>query len=121
MLVLFFTIIVIAELIITVWLVLGLIKADKAVCETNKKIIEFQPILKSKLGKLKSIISLVLSSLDYCVMFIAEKKENFQNAFKKNLLSSILCIILKIPGKQILTILEILLTLKKLFKKKERI
>lgn len=116
MLTIFFTIIFIAELIVASRIISFIADADKAVCTINQKVLEFQPVMQTNIRKAKSVISLILSSLDYFVTFIAEKKDDCTNALKKNILTSVLFLVLKIPGKRIFTIVDILLTLKNLVK-----
>ncbi len=115
MLTLFFTIIFIAELIVAGWIISGIIKLDKIVLSKNQEVLNFQPILKDQLQKTKSIIDIAGLSLDYFVTFIAEQKENCVILIKKNIIASILFLILKIPGKQIFTIVDLIFAVKKIF------
>ena len=49
MLTLFFTIIFLAEIIVAGWVISWIIKLDKKVCETNKKMLEFQPKMREQI------------------------------------------------------------------------
>ena len=97
MLTLFFTIIFLAEIIVAGWVISWIIKLDKKVCETNKKMLEFQPKMREQIKKLTCTLELV-------------------NSLKKNIITTILFMILKIPFKQIATGVEILLLIKKILR-----
>ena len=73
MLTLFFTIIFLAEIIVAGWVISWIIKLDKKVCETNKKMLEFQPKMREQIKKLTCTLELASSCLDYFVTFIAER------------------------------------------------
>lgn len=116
MLTLFFTIIFLAEIIVAGWVISWIVKLDKKVCETNKKMLEFQPKMREQIKKLTCTLELASSCLDYFVTFIAERKTTCVNSLKKNIITTILFMILKIPFKQIATGVEILLLIKKILR-----
>jgi len=116
MLVLFFTIIFIAELIVTTWLISLIINLDKTVCELNQKVLTIQPEIKDNIQITKNIISQILSGLDCFTKFISTKREDCKNALKQNLLSTIAGFILRIPVKKIIALINIVLTIKKFIK-----
>lgn len=117
MLTLFFIIIFLAELIITSWIVSGLRKADAIVCEMNLQVTKSREELKEKLNKTKAVINLAKLSLDYLITFVKEKKTNFEHFFKKNLLTTILFLILRIPEKKITRYIDIFVILKQAYNK----
>lgn len=116
MLTLFFTIIFLAEIIVAGWIISWLIKFDKKICQTNQKVLDFQPKLKTQIKNITCNLELASSCLDYFVTFIAEKKDNCVNSLKKNIIITILFMILKIPFKQIATTVNILFLIKKLLR-----
>ena len=105
-----------AEIIVAGWVISWIIKLDKKVCAANQKVLEFQPKLKEQIKKLTCMLELASSCLDYFVTFIAERKATCVNSLKKNLITTILFMILKIPFKQIATGVEILLLVKKVLR-----
>lgn len=116
MLTLFFTIIFLAELIVANWIIFNIIKLDKHVKEINIQITEYQPILRRSIQKVNGKLTKSLNSLNCFVTFIADKKQECKELCSKNILSSLLCIILKLPFKQILSALEVILAIKKIFR-----
>ena len=114
MLTLFFTIIFLAELIVAGWIISWIIKFDKAVCQTNSQVTLQRKELISKMNDAKMSINKTLTALNNFVTFINDKKCECKNAFETNIITSILCLILKLPFKQILSALEVILTVKKL-------
>lgn len=116
MLHLFFTITFIAEIIVTVWVVSKLKKWDRAVLEMNNQVLDYQPVLLDKLTKIKTNVNKSMVALKSLVTFIGETKGECKKLFSKNFLSALGCLILKIPFKQILTILDVIFMLKKFLK-----
>lgn len=116
MLTLFFTIIFIAELIVAGWIISGLLKLDRMVCQTNEQVTTQRTELMSKLDCAKTCINKTLNALNSFVTFINEKKCECKEAFETNIVTSILCLILKLPFKQILSALEVVLTIKKILR-----
>lgn len=116
MLYIFFLIVFLAELIVMEWIVSKIIRLEKRVIETNQKVINYRPILKERIQKATSLLSGAAICLKSFVTFIAEKRGQCRDLLCKNLMSSLLCMITKIPFKQILTGLEIFLSIKKLLK-----
>ncbi len=117
MLTIFFTITFIAELIIAGWIISVILKLDKIVCTTNQQVTDYRPILQENLTKTKAGVNKTLTALTKFVTFINEKKCECKDAFEKNIITSILCIILKLPFKKIISALEVALMLKKLLRK----
>ena len=117
MLVLFFTIIFIAEIIIATWLISHIKAFDQNICTLNEKVLGFQPQIKSCFTKIRAEVAKVLLALDKFVEFMASQGINCKEQLKKCILSKILMAILKIPVKEIATILDIVMFIKKLLKK----
>ncbi len=117
MLVIFFTIVFLAELIIASWIIGKINNARKLVAEYNQQVTNLQPVIKSGIISTRENITKTLNSLNSFVRFLAEKKCQCTGLIERNILSTFLAFITKLPYKQILSILEILLTLKKFLKK----
>lgn len=120
MLVLFFTIIFIAELIITSWVISQLIKADKAVCEANIKVTKYRPYIKNKLQIIKTANNIIYSSIDYFNLYVEDKKSKIQSIINKDLLTTLIVTFSKVPYKKIWTIINIITSINKLFSNKKR-
>ena len=121
MLVLFFTIIFIAELIITSWVVAQLIKADKIVCNINANITKNRDYIKNKLQITKKTINIIHSSIEYFNLYVEDKKSKFQNIIdKKDLLVTLFISLSQIPYKKIWTIINIIASINKIFSHKKR-
>lgn len=116
MLVLFFTIIFIAELIIAGWIIGGIASLTQKVCALNQEVIDFQPQIKTCLKNLRAETNKVLSGLECFTNFAAKKKDNCKESFKKNLTTKIILSILKIYAKKLVTLIEIAFAIKKLLK-----
>jgi len=116
MLHLFFTITFIAEIIVCFWIVSKLKKLDRAVLEMNSQVLDYQPELKSMLANVKANVNKSMVSLKSLVSFIGETKGECKKLFSKNFLSAMGCLILKIPFSQILSVLDVIFTLKKILK-----
>lgn len=113
MLHLFFTITFVAEIIVGFWVVSKLKQWDKAVLEKNNQVIACQPVLKETLTEVKANVNKSMLALTSLVTFIGETKGECKKLFSKNFLSALGCLILKIPFKQIMTVLDVILTVKK--------
>lgn len=113
---LFFIIIFLAELIIAGWIISKIRKANEIVLEYNKKITAIQPVIKDTLQKTREIITLINSKLTCFCASAADKKESCKNLFKNKNLTEIAMWIMKIPFKQIITMLEIILTIRKIIR-----
>ncbi len=116
MLTLFFTIIFLAELIVASWIISKIKKANAVVCDYNKKLTEFQPMLKDNLQKIHEIINNIHSKLNCLTSSVSNRVENCKNLFKSKALTDLAMWVLNIPYKKILTIVEIILTIRKLTK-----
>ena len=116
MLYIIFLIVFLAELIIMEWVVSKIIKCEKVVTETNNKITACRPIIKEKIKKAHSCLNTLTCCLKSFVTFVAEKKGQCKDLICKNILSTILCTITKIPFKHIITGLEIFLKIKNILK-----
>jgi hypothetical protein len=117
MLYLFFTIVFIAELIILERIISGIVRFDKKVCNMNCKVLTFQSKIKDDIKLLRSVINAVLDKLDCFVTFLATKRTDCGKQIKKSLLMTVLGFILRIPTKKIMTIVDILFMVRRLWKR----
>jgi len=115
MFILFFTIVFIAQIIVTHWFVSMLIKLDNRVCEINQTISGIDLQFKNKLISVRTIIKAISDNLDCFNTFVEVKKKDCQKALQKNLITSIIFFVLNLPGKRILTIIDIILMIKKVY------
>lgn len=116
MLNLFFTIVFIAEIILAHWIISKLIKLDNCVKNFNSQVLEYQPTLKTNLQNARCSVNKAMLVLANIVTFINAKQSQCKTLFSKNILSVIGCSVLKIPFKQMFSVLDTILTLKKLLK-----
>ena len=116
MLHLFFTITFVAEVIVCCWIVSKLKKLDEIVLEKNAQVLEYQPVLKSALTEVKANVNKSMLTLTSLVTFIGETKGECKKLFSKNFLSALGCLILKIPFKQIMSALDVILMVKRILK-----
>ncbi|MBQ8669231.1 hypothetical protein IJ472_05590 [bacterium] len=117
MLVLFFTIIFLAELIVAGWVISKIMSARKYVCELNQQVTDIQPVIKENIDKTHEGLTKTLNSLRTFINFLAEKKGQCSNLMKRNILSTTVAVILKLPFKEILSALEVILKVKKILGK----
>ena len=116
MLTLFFTLTFLAELIVANWIITKIIKFNNQVKEINVRVIEYQPLLKRSIQKTHGKITKSLNSLNCFVQFVADKKHECKELCSKNIITSIVCLIVKLPYKQIFSALEVILAIKKIIK-----
>ena len=113
---LFFLIIFLAELIVAGWIISKIRKANEIVLGYNQKVTAFNPCLKADLQKIKEIAAAIHSKLDCFTASVSDKKEKCKNLFKNKFLTELAMWLMKIPYKKIITILEIILTIRKIIK-----
>jgi len=116
MLQLFFTITFAAEIIVGYWIISYIIKCSKAVNKINEEVLAFQPVLKKSLEDTKVSVNRSMETFGKIVTYISTGKNQCRQLFSKNFLSVAGSLILKIPFKKMVSIMEFLLTLRKLLK-----
>lgn len=116
MLHLFFIVVFIAEVIIGCWVISKIKEWDNNVNKLNAQVIELRPQIQSSLLETKLCVNKTMTAFAGIVTCIAEKREECKKFFSKSILSVIGSAVLKIPFSKILSILEIALTLKKMFR-----
>ena len=114
----FFTIIFIAELIIAFWLISLINKCKKWAIRQNTFILENKTILQNRITELHSNIKTIHTNLNNFSGALEKKKEDFIQVFSKDTITTIGYLLLNTNLKSIITFVDLILTLKKLLKKK---
>ena len=114
---LFFTIIFLAELIITGWLIWAILKLDSYVCALNEQILESHIPIKKTFLNLNLFINRILLSVTNIKLKLEEKKKNYLNTILKSILVTILFLTMDKKGKQILSTADTILSVIKLINK----
>lgn len=114
----FFTIIFIAELIITSWLISLINKCKKWAIKQNAFILEYKKLIQERITEVRTNIKTIHTNLDNFSGAIEKKKEDFLQIFSKDAITTIGYLVLNTNLKSIITFVDLILTLKKLLKKK---
>ena len=117
MLILFFTIIFLAELIVAGWIIAQITKARKLVCDANQQVLETQPLIKENIEKAHETLAKTLKSLEAFSNFLAEKQGELGTLLNRNIFATTIAIALKLPLKDILSLLEVIIKVKKILGK----
>lgn len=118
MLTIFFTIIFISELVITVWIISLIRKFNKEICITNQKVLDIKPELETQLQQVKLAVNTVLQKINSTSEGILEKEHTITNFLANEFVIGTLFFLLKSNGKGLLAIISLLSPLKKLLKLK---
>ena len=110
MLVLFFTLIVIAEVIIAAQLIFLIRRVDFAVIAINNKICESSPNIKNTISKVRNSVNKALIGVYNLGRIIEKRKDKTIKYFIKNAITTILFFMLSPNGKQILTAIDLFFT-----------
>lgn len=113
MLVLFFTIIFIAELIIIGQIIALIQKARQNVCQINQTVLEIKPEIERNICDIRIAVNTILLRITGVHGFIDKRKEDYKKIFSANLLTKIASFILANDWKKILFALDVILTIKK--------
>ncbi|MBD5402111.1 hypothetical protein HDR58_04855 [bacterium] len=117
MLILFFTIIFIAELIIVSWIISKLNKFNTVICKTNEEITAIRPVIKDEIEKVRTDIYAVNKKMGEFSNFLDVRKNDYLNMFKPQIWSTIGKLILNADWKKFLIIIDIFLGIKKFLRK----
>lgn len=120
MLTLFFTIIFIAEVIITVQLIALIIKLDKKVLAINQIILGYTPKLKDALYTIRIGVNKALLGVYNLKDKIEKQKARARYKIIKNIITILLFLILNPKGKYTLSTVDILLSIKDYLKNKKQ-
>lgn len=117
MLVVFFTIIFIAELIIAIEVICLIQKARKSVCALSQAVTDNRTIIAGRIADVRNAFGTILKKLKEFGLFVDKKKEDYKKFFTPAILTTIANFILTNDWKKIFMAVDIIFTLKKLLKK----
>lgn len=116
MLIIFFTIIFLAELVITLEVISYIRKADRCVCSLNTQIVKTIPFVKQKFLSIPIAINKINLSLNKIEQKIAAKKNNYKVLIAKNIVTWALLLALNMSGKKISSVVDLAFAIKDLVK-----
>jgi hypothetical protein len=116
MLILFFTIIFIAELIVLEKIISSISKFQKQIVDCNSQVKECRTKIKSSIGIFRTFTQNILSKLNCFVTFVVEKRINCSENIQKNILIKLLAFILRLRMKRIWTVINIFFSIRKFLK-----
>ena len=116
MLVVFFTIVFIAELIVTCWIVSKINKLRAKIAGANLAVNQISPEIISGVTQARAIAETISTKLGVTVDFIEEKKCDCLSSLMKGVLTTLLFSATKLPGKKLFTMIDLLLTIRKIIK-----
>ena len=112
MLVLFFTIIFIAELIIAGQIIALIQKARQNVCQINQTVTDMKPEIEKNICDVRIAINTILLRITGVHGFIDKRKEDYKKIFSANFLTKAACFIIANDWKKTLCVLDAILTIK---------
>lgn len=116
MLAVFFTIVFVAELIVAGWIISAIKKLIVQVEQINLSVNQISPEIISTVTQVRAVAEMISSKLDATKNFIGDTKNDCICGIKKTLITSLLFKLMKLPGKRIMTVIDVVLTLRKLLK-----
>lgn len=117
MLTFFITIVLIAEIIITIQVISFILKIDKKVCELNEQIIALTPKIETGFTSARIGLNKILLALNGFEQKLKSKKEEFKFNILKSLVTTALFLILNTNGKKIISTVELAFSLKDILSK----
>ena len=117
MLTFFITIILIAEIIITIQVVSFILKIDKKVCELNEQIIALTPKIETGFTSARIGLNKILLALNGFEQKLKSKKEEFKFNILKMVVTTALFLLLNTNGKKIISSVELAFSLKDILSK----
>ncbi len=100
---LFIAIIFISELIITITIINGIIKADRQVCALNNKITALKPEIREFLTQTKECISCLQTSVNTVIAFVRRKHQEVIRRITRTILIYLILLIMKNRYKKLAT------------------
>jgi len=117
MLILFFTIVFIAELIVAEKAISWIKQKNLVVCEINQQITEIKPLIDKGVISAKNGVCSLTNGMCAVSKFILSKKREGIKILTKIVFAGIMLIVLKkMPNKKILTVVDVLFTFANLLK-----
>ncbi len=114
MLMIFFIIVFIAEIIITVQIINLIMKADRCILSVNEKVLSFQPELKKNVETVGIFVKKFANVVRTTELFYEKQKNRYKNLLIKNILTLIIFLMLNKNGKHAITIVDIILSVSNL-------
>ena len=108
----FFSIVLIAELIIALAIIFGLRNLDRKILNINYKINEIMPEYFRILKKIRKAAGACVEKLQEGCVILKEKKERYIIGFIKNILVSLVLLFSKGKSKKILSAIELTISLR---------
>ena len=108
----FFSIVLIAELIIALAIIFGLRNLDKKILNINYKINEITPEYLKILKNFRKGAEVCVEKLQKGCVILKEKKEKYIIGFVKNILVSLILLFSKGKSKKILSAIELTISLR---------
>ena len=112
MLILFFSIVFIAELIITIELIRFIRKFDNTVIEFNERLTSVKPGIIKSLKAVRVAVSKMLFEVTKFQLKFEKQKEKFKNNILKNIITVLLFVVLHKNGKQALALVDLAFSIK---------
>ncbi len=117
MLIFFFILVFIAELKIAFDLINFIINTDKNVCAINNSFSKCTKNIEKDFTTLRIALNKTLLSLNKIELKIKQKKEEYKIIILKNILTGILFVILNTDGKKVLSVVDLIFSVKDFVKK----
>ena len=105
--ILFFVIVFIAELVLTIQLIILIRNWDRKVCALNEQITQVTPEIEKSLTQIRIVINKVLLKLNKIQIKIEKEKNKYKNIILKHFITGVLYLILHGRWKKIFSIIEI--------------
>lgn len=116
MFIVFFTIVFIAELIILAQLIALINNARRVICETNKKVIGYQFVIREKCYKTRLSINKLLIALNGVSQKVTKKQNLLKKLFSRQIVPIIITVISQIGFSNIINAINTFVTFKSLLK-----
>lgn len=118
MMTLFFTIIFIAELIITFWIISGITTGIKWAKALNQNILEYRMVIINDLIEIKDKLKTANSNIGTFSGMVEKKRTDIVQIFSKDIITKLCFFLLNTNIKSVLTFIDIILSVRKFLKKK---
>lgn len=117
MLTFFFIIVFVAEVVLTVNIILLILKCDKKICEINQVITSVTPDVEKSLCSLRISINSLNLTLNRIQIKIEQKKDEYKTIIFKYFITALLFLLLNTNGKKIMSNVETAFTVLDIIKR----
>ena len=111
MLIAFFVIVFIAEVIVTWKIIEWIVRCDNNVCAISSQFVEYNQKIENAFTDLRIAINSALLNLNKIQVKIESEKNKFKNKLLKYAVSTLLFLLLNNNGKRIFSILELIISI----------